>query len=77
MKIVQPGQWCSLEDGIPQPGVRVRVLMGSGSIKSDVLIKSKYGYTFSDYSTKSTLGIKAWTPMHEPMQCSTVCFEYT
>ena len=77
MKCVSCNEWCTLEQGIPQPGQPVKVLMGSGSVRRDILVKSKYGYTFNYYSTKTESGIKAWSPLSGTMECSRLPFEYT
>lgn len=76
-RIIEPGQWCRLDHGIPPPYIRVYVLMGDGKIREDYLVKSKYGYTFATYSSSSQTGIKSWSPIKQPLSCARVAFEYT
>ena len=73
----EPGQWCRLDHGIPQPGVKVHVLMGDGRILEDRLVKSKYGYTFEKYSSVTSTGIKSWSPIDKPLSLGKAAFEYT
>lgn len=75
--VVSANEWCPIERGLPQPGKYVKVLMGSGAVRRDILVKSKYGYTFNFYSTKSETGIKAWAPISGVMECSNIPFEFT